>query len=146
MLHLGSTYLFVKDMEKSIEFYKKLLDMEPTARAYDRWAQFNFEGKCIALYNNSFDRKNIDANENLDKHYNKDYIKYFEKRKITYGNNCVLNFWIEDLNKEYERIKNLNIGVISEILYVNISSPYYFFTVIDPNGNFIEITGAYKKD
>jgi lactoylglutathione lyase len=146
MLHLGSTYLFVKDMEKSIEFYKKLLDMEPTARAYDRWAQFNFEGKCIALYNNSFDRKNIDANENLDKHYNKDYIKYFEKRKITYGNNCVLNFWIENLNKEYERIKNLNIGVISEILYVNISSPYYFFTVIDPNGNFIEITGAYKKD
>lgn len=146
MLHLGSTYLFVKDMGKSIEFYKKLLDMEPTARAYDRWAQFNFEGKCIALYNNSFDRKNIGANENLDKHYNKDYIKYFEKRKITYGNNCVLNFWIENLNKEYERIKNLNIGVISEILYVNISSPYYFFTVIDPNGNFIEITGAYKKD
>jgi lactoylglutathione lyase len=132
-------------MEKSIEFYKKLLAMEPTARAYDRWAQFNFEGKCIALYNNNFDRKKIDANENLDKHYNKNYIKYYEQRQITYGNNIVLNFWIEDLNKEYERIKNLNIGTISEILYVNISSPYYFFTVTDPNGNTIEITGTYKK-
>jgi len=37
MLDLGSTYLFVKDMGESIEFYKKLLGMERTARAYDRW-------------------------------------------------------------------------------------------------------------
>lgn len=145
MLHLGSTYLFVKDMEKSIEFYKKLLDMEPTVKTFDRWAQFNFEGKCIALNNNEFDRKKIDANKNLNKHYNKNYIKYYEQRLITYGNNIVLNFWVEDLNKEYERITSLNIGVISEIMYINISSPYYFFTVIDPNGNTIEITGIYNK-
>ena len=86
MLHLGSTYLYVKDMEKSIEFYKKLLGMEPTAKTFDRWAQFNFEGKCIALNNNKFDRKKIDTNKN--------YIEYYEQRLITYGNNIVLNFWI----------------------------------------------------
>jgi hypothetical protein len=43
---------------------------------------------------------------NLDKHYNKNYIEYYEQSQITYGNNAVLNFWIEDLKKEYERIKN----------------------------------------
>lgn len=144
MLHLGSTYLIVKDLERSIEFYSKLLEMEPTARAYDRWAQFNFEGKCIALYNSAFDRSKIDANENLYCHYNKNYLDYFERRCISYGNNVVHNFWIEDLNKEYERIRNLNIGDMSEILYVNISSTYYFFIVKDPDGNTIEITGAYR--
>ena len=55
MLHLGSTYLIVKDMQKSIEFYEKLLDMNVSAQNYNRWAQFNFDGKCIALYNMDYD-------------------------------------------------------------------------------------------
>ncbi len=42
MLHLGSTYLIVKNMEKSIDFYEKLLQMKPTAKNFARWAQFNF--------------------------------------------------------------------------------------------------------
>lgn len=145
MIHLGSIYLIVKDINKSVEFYEKLLEMKPSARAYDRWAQFNFEGKCIALYNNEFDGKKIEENDNLERHYNKEYLEYYQQRNINYGNNFVLNFWIEDLNKEYERVKNLNIGEVSEIMYVNISSPYYFFTVLDPDGNTIEVTGAYKN-
>ena len=30
----------------------------------------------------------------INKHYNKNYIEYYEQRLITYGNNIVLNFWI----------------------------------------------------
>lgn len=146
MLHLGSTYLIVKNMEKSIQFYTELLEMNPTARAYDRWAQFDFEGKCIALYNKDYDARKIEAMEDLEKHYNVEYLKYYKERAITYGNNVVLNFWIEDLNKEFERISKLNMGEVSNIMYVNISSPYYFFTVSDPDGNVIEITGRYQPD
>jgi len=143
MLHLGSTYLIVKNMDKSIDFYEKLLEMKPSAKNLDRWAQFNFEGKCIALYNNEFDKRIIECGENLEQHYDNEYLSYYEERKINYGNNIVLNFWIEDLKKEHERIKNLNIGAISEIMYLNIASPYYMFIVEDPDGNTVEITGKY---
>jgi len=143
MLHLGSTYLIVKDMQKSIEFYEKLLDMNVSAQNYNRWAQFNFEGKCIALYNKEYDKKLIESNKDLELHYNEVYLAYFQEREIKYGNNMVLNFWIENLNTEYERIKQLQIGTLSDIMYLNIASPYYFFVLEDPDGNTIEITGNY---
>ena len=145
MLHLGSIYLIVKSIDKSIEFYEKLLKMKVTAKNYDRWAQFNFDDKCIALYSDEYDIRAIKCNENLEQHYNEQYLNYFKQRNISYGNNFVLNFWIEDLNKEYERLEALNIGKMSGIMYVNISSPYYFFTVVDPDGNTIEITGKYAR-
>lgn len=145
MLHLGSTYLIVKNMENSIDFYEKLLQMKPTAKNFDRWAQFNFEGQCIALYSDEFDKRMIESGKDLEQHYDDKYLRFYKERKITYGNNMVLNFWIEDLKKEHERIKKLNIGVVSEIMYLNISSPYYMFIVEDPDGNTIEITGGYKE-
>lgn len=144
MLHLGSTYIIVKDFEKSLHFYTTLLAMQPTAQAYDRWAQFDFGGKCIALYNNEFDNRKIKDNDNLVKHYNDEYLEYYNKRIIRYGNNMILNFWIEDLNSEFERLNSLGIGMVSNIMYINISSPYHFFTILDPDGNVIEITGAYR--
>lgn len=50
---------------------------------------------------------------------------------------------MENLKSEYERIKALNIGEVSEIMYVNVHMPYYYFNVIDPDGNILEITGSY---
>lgn len=145
MLHLGSTYLIVKDMEKSMNFYENILQMKPTSKNFNRWVQFDFEGNCIALYSDEFDKSMIEGGENLEQHYDDKYLRFCKERKINYGNNMILNFWIEDLKNEYERIKRLNIGAVSEIMYLNISSPYYFFIVQDPDGNTIEITGGYEE-
>ncbi|MFA6941217.1 MAG: VOC family protein [Clostridiaceae bacterium] len=142
MLSLGCTYLIVKDFEKSLAFYEVLLEMKPTAQRFDRWAQFNFNGNCIALFNHKYDEDLIKRGENLEAHYDKEYIKYFKNKTIKYGSNFVLNFCIDDLNSEYERIKNLNIGKMTKIMYLNISSPYYHFLLEDPDGNTIEITGV----
>jgi lactoylglutathione lyase len=131
-------------MIKSIDFYEKLLHMGVSAQNYNRWAQFDFDGKCIALYSCDYDNHMLEQNIDLDLHYNKQYIKYFIERNVHYGNNMVLNFWVEDLNEEYNRVKALSIGAVSEIMYVNISSPYYFFVLDDPDGNTIEITGHYS--
>lgn len=141
MLNLGSTYLIVKNIQKSIAFYEALLEMKVSVQRFDRWAQFNFNGNCIALYNPKYDEELIKRGENLQAHYDNEYLKYSQNKKIQYGNNFVLNFYIDDLNAEYERIKDLNIGKMTKIMYLNIASPYYHFLLEDPDGNTIEITG-----
>ena len=45
---------------------------------------------------------------------------------------------------EYERIKSLNIGEVSKIMYVNVHMTYYYFNVMDPDENILEITGNYQ--
>src|SRR5665647_1620192 len=121
MLHLSSTYLLVRDMDKSIKFYSQLLDMKPTTRTLDRWAQFDFDGQCIALCNQMYDYQAIAGGLDLDKHYSKAYLNRLSKHKTVFGNNIVLSFWAKDLNKEYTRVLALDIGTVSDILYVNIS-------------------------
>ncbi len=41
-------------------------------------------------------------------------------------------------------LKKLKIGAVSELLFVNIHMPYWYFTIKDPDGNEIEITGNYN--
>jgi len=55
-----------------------------------------------------------------------------------------LNFWIADLFAEFERVRSLSIGRMTEIIQANPN--YYFFNVYDPDGNVIEITGHYKGE
>ena len=142
-MHLGLIYLVVNDFEKSIGFYKKLLEIPVTFRNMDRFAGFEFEGHCISLMNGHFDA------ENPDKVVRKgDYNNPFEDMRgralAPNTHKFVLNFWDEDLRSEYERIKSLNItGYLSKIRYICNVSPYYFFDLIDPDGNIIEVTGNY---
>jgi len=145
MLDLGSTYLIVKNINQSITFYEALLEMKVSAQRFNRWAQFNFSGKCIALLNPTYDEQLIKLGLNLEQHFNNEYLEYISNKKIQYGNNIVLNFYTDNLNREYERIKELNIGKVSKMMYLNISSPYYHFLLEDPDGNTIEITGNYIK-
>lgn len=145
MLKLGSTYLKTKNMQESIKFYSELLQMEPSSKNNDRWAQFNFEGQCIALWNPEYDRRRMSSKESLEDIYSDNYIEYMRHESIKYGNNMVLNFYIEDLKKEYERLKQLGIGKMTEIMYMNVAMPYYLFIIFDPDGNEIEITGNYSN-
>ena len=92
-LHLGSVYLIVRDFEKSISFYEKLLSMTVSTRnCGNKFAEFFFDNKCLALMNES----NLVGHHYVDGDYK-----------------FVLNFWVEDLNKEYNRLKELGIGEIT---------------------------------
>ena len=142
-MHLGSIYLIVNNFEKSIAFYEKLLEMSVTSMNMSRFAQFVFEGHNISIMNGHFD------NDHPDKVVHKgDYTDSFDDMKdIALAPNThkfVLNFWDEDLRKEHERVKGLNISEnISNIKYVCNVSPYYYFQMTDPDGNIIEVTGDY---
>ena len=88
-IHLGSIYLIVRDFEKSISFYEQLLSMMVSTRnCGNKFAEFYFDNKCLALMNE----------DNLQGHHYVDGDHKF-----------VLNFWVEDLEKEYNRLKVLTL-------------------------------------
>lgn len=142
-MHLGSVYLIVNDFHKSVDFYEKLLEMPVTCKNMDRFAQFLFDGQNISIMNGHFDTDHPDQVV-----HGGGYNALFDDlRGMSLAPNThkfVLNFWDEDLRKEYERVKNLNISEnLTGIKYVCNASPYYFFQLTDPDGNIIEITGGY---
>lgn len=137
---LGTTYIYVSDIKKSIDFYSKLLQEQPQKANDDRWVQFSNK---IALYNKAYDAKIIGTK--ASDRFNQAYIDEFYKDTGTPKNNLVVfNFDVDDLKSEYQRLKNLNIGKVSELMYVNVHMPYWYFNITDPDGNTLEITGNYK--
>ena len=122
-LHLGSVYLIARDFEASIAFYEKLLSMAVSTRnCGNKFAEFFFDNKCLAIMNE----------DNLPGHH---YVEGDHK--------FVLNFWVEDLRREYRRLKELGIGEMTEIEKVH--EGYYYFNVYDPDHNVCEITGGYEE-
>ena len=138
---LGTTYIFVSDITKSLKFYSVLLQENPIYISDDRWVQFSNK---IALYNKAYDAKII-CKEEPNERFNQAYIDDFNKSTGTPKNNLVVfNFEVDDLKQEYERLKKAKIGKISEFMYVNVYMPYWYFNIIDPDGNTLEITGKYE--
>ncbi len=142
-MHLGSIYLIVNDFDKSVDFYEKLLEMPVTSKNMDRFAQFDFEGYNISIMNGHFDTDHPDMVIHKG-----DYTEPFDDlKKIALAPNThkfVLNFWVEDLRREHDRIKELKISdTITNIKYVFNVTPYYYFQLTDPDDNVIEVTGAY---
>ncbi len=122
-LHLGSIYLIVKDFERSVEFYEKFLDVKvgDRCRSGNKFVEFYFDNKCISLMNES----------NLIGHCTDLNSPY----------KFVQNYWVEDLLTEYERVKKLNIGDVTEIR--EAYPTYHYFHLTDPDNNIIEVTGSY---
>lgn len=114
-------YLIVKNFNKSIDFYEKLLCMRISTIGENRFGQFFFDGICLSIMNES----------HLPGH---DYSGCGDPK-------FVLNFWIPSLCEEYQRMKSLNLGRMTEIIEAHPN--YYFFNIYDPDGNVIEITGHY---
>ncbi|MFW6298620.1 MAG: VOC family protein [Bacillota bacterium] len=146
LLKFGSTYLYVKDMERSIDFYEQLFERKVSSKNFNRWAQFNLEHSCLALMNHAYDTKRMKEEKTLEGIYSKEYLEAYRNLELSYGNNFVLNYYTDNLNAEYARIKRLNIGEMSRIMYLNVAGPYYFFNLEDPDGNTIEITGEYTPE
>ena len=123
-LHLGSVYLIARDFEASVSFYEQLLSMGVSTRnCGNKFAEFFFDNKCLSVMNE----------ENLPGHHYGDGDYKF-----------VLNFWVEDLRREYQRLQGLKIGRMTEIKKVH--EGYYYFHIFDPDNNVCEITGGYTAN
>ena len=139
---LGTVYIYVNDLKRSIDFYSKLLQEKPLKSNDDRWVQFSNK---IALYNKLYDAKIIgkEPSERFNKAYIDEFFRDIGEKK---NNLVVFNFEVDDLKSEYVRLKELNIGEVSEMMYVNVHMPYWYFNLIDPDGNTLEITGKYDSN
>lgn len=143
MINYGSVYLVVKDFDGALEFYKKLFQKDVADQNMTRFAIFNIDGLCLAIYNGLFD---TDYPEKVI-HKGKYYEQYDNMPKILDKENSgkiVINLNTDDLRQEYRRISGLGIGSeLTEIRYINARMPYYYFSMKDLDGNTIEITGPY---
>ena len=144
-MRLGTTYICVNNLNKSLNFYRLLLNQEPLYCNEERWVTFDC-GNYLSLYNKQFDLDFINNSDHL-KHFNQSYLNNLKKEETEKINNIVVfNFEVDDLISSYERIKKLELGEVSELFYVDIHIPYWYFTIKDPDGNEIEITGEYIKN
>ncbi|MCM1183497.1 MAG: VOC family protein [Roseburia sp.] len=142
----ASIYLVVKDFDKSVSFYEKVLDMEVSATNGKRFAMFISNGLTLCIMNGYYDSKNpeqvITKGEYWEIYDNQSEIaNSINTRKV------FINLGVEDLKAEYNRIKELGIAVqMTGIRFINVFSPYWYFTFMDPDGNPIEITGGYTEE
>jgi catechol 2,3-dioxygenase-like lactoylglutathione lyase family enzyme len=140
MVKHGGVYIYVTDMDRSIQFYKAFLDLDACERFENRWAQLCDLDReiTLGLFNVDYDKLMIEkgkAGDSMDQAY-QDYVM---QEIPTYGTNAVICFYTDNLENEYKRIKSLNPSYISEIMELNFMAPYRFFHFRDPDGNLFEI-------
>ena len=97
-------YLIVKNYERSISFYSAFCQSEPLSYAPGRFASFLFENTRLSLFNPNYDEELIASGKDLSEHFSEEYI-LANRNQIVYGNNIVLNISVQDLKKQYSRLK-----------------------------------------
>lgn len=141
-MELCCTYIETDKFDEVVNFYEEIFQTKGKIYTKNRWIEFDF-GNKLSIYNRLYDVEKIKNNINLI-NYNEQYINNFQISKERNFNNIItLNFYTTNLKEEYNRINKLNLCELSEIMYVNITEPYYYFNIYDPVGNTIEICGDY---
>ncbi|WP_436929813.1 VOC family protein [Halosimplex halobium] len=114
-MELSTVYVGVEDMGRALEFYAELFGTEPT-KADDRFSTFAFDGVDFGLYRAGADGGSVE-----------------------FGDNCVPNFEVSDVDAEFERVSELAPEVVHGVVDVD---GYRCFHVRDTEGNTIEIFGV----
>lgn len=145
MISQGSVYLIVRDFDKSLQFYKMLLERDVTAQNMNRFAIFNIDSLCLSIMNGYFDSEHPDKVTTKGMVY-EEYDDYAGIAEMKNPGKVVINLSTNDLKKEYDRIHALGLGSRqTKICYINARNPYYYFLLKDPDDNTIEITGPYDE-
>ena len=120
---IADTYLKVKDMDRAIAFYEAFLGVTVEYRYRDRWASIN---ERLGLYNPYYDQKHMIPMTEYDK-------------ELRIGNNVVVVFSSNDIDIDHKRVQSCGATGITEIVEINLVTPYRFFQFKDTEGNIIEV-------
>ena len=103
-MELYSTYIETDKFDEVVNFYEKVFEKKGSIYTKNRWIEFDF-GNKLSIYNKLYDEEKI-KNGNLQDNFNSEYIKNFNIDRGEKKNNIItLNFYTDNLNKEYSRIK-----------------------------------------
>ena len=118
-MKIDNFYFVVSNIEKSIEFYSKLLSQKPTNVTEKRWADWMNENNQIY-----FGIISVEATGD----------------NVIKGNNGVLGLYTDDIEKSIEICKSLNAKILYEPEDIPNSEDHYrCFAIEDYDGNKIEI-------
>jgi predicted enzyme related to lactoylglutathione lyase len=117
------TYLKVKDMDRAVSFYETFLGVKAKYRYQGRWASIT-DG--LGLYNPTYDVENDVPMTEYD-------------REVRMGNNVVVVFGSDDIEREHDRVKTIGATDVTDIVEINLMAPYRFFQFQDTEGNVIEV-------
>ena len=120
---LVDTYLKVRDMDRAVRFYETFLGVEASYRYQDRWVSIT-DG--LGLYNPAYDLEHDLPTTEYD-------------RKTRTGNNVIVVFAADDIEREHDRVKALGATGVTDIVEINLMAPYRFFQFQDTEGNLVEV-------
>lgn len=124
-MKIDNFYFVVRDIEKSIEFYSKLLDQKPSTITNKRWADWTCENSEI--YFGIISEEATGSN-------------------LIKGNNGVLGLYTNDIDKSFQTCLDLNAKILYPIEEIPNSLDHYkCFAIEDLDGNKIEVA-SYDKN
>ena len=112
-IQLKSLYICVKDMQRAINFYEKLLEQKVTEKN-EIYSVFDINGFRYGLF----------ANDKMN-----------EIKK--WGNNCLPSLEVNDISLILKKLENLNCTIVFPLTVIGKNKVLEF---IDSEGNAIEIT------
>ena len=105
-MELYSTYIETDKFDEVVDFYEKVFQKKGIVYTVNRWIEFDF-GNKLSIYNKLYDEEKIKSGD-FKENYNTAYINNFNIERGEKKNNIItLNFYTDNLNKEYNRIKYL---------------------------------------
>ncbi|WP_058301922.1 VOC family protein [Gorillibacterium timonense] len=115
--------IFVEDMKKMVSFYTDILNFET-----------DWDGGLFASFKK--------GNDGLFMYDRKDFAKsigvtYYPPSGINLTMEMYLTFATPELDQEYERLKNLQVRIVTELATQPWGQRNFF--IADPEGNLIEI-------
>ncbi|MFX1308127.1 MAG: VOC family protein [Promethearchaeota archaeon] len=109
---LNSLYICVKEMDRAIKFYESFFE-QPVFKKDQIFSIFNIKGFRFCLFNNS------KVNEN-----------------VTWGDNCLPSFEVNDINKVREKLKKLDRKIVFPLTKIQDN---WVLEFKDTEGNDIEV-------
>lgn len=111
-MNLNALYVGVTDMDRAVEFYRDVFNREPI-QLEDRFSMFDVGGTGFGLFAAAVDGE-----------------------ELVFGNNCVPNIEVDDIDAEYERLAAL-VPRIDET--IRTAGRYRYFQFTDTEGNLVEL-------
>lgn len=119
-MRIDNFYFVVENIEESVHFYTKLLDMKPTNIISNRWA--DWENENGQIYFGIISKAATESN-------------------LVKGNNGVLGLYTDNIENAYKRCLELKAKILYEPEAIPDSKDNYkCFAIEDLDGNKIEIS------